>query len=113
MFDSGMCTICEKRERSMAGLMPREMLIPRVSNVCYGERAVSYTRMYEARGADSRIDLLIRIPAGISVEQNDYILIGDAQYRVDAAINVIVKRSTRARELSLIKVEDYLDVATS
>lgn len=113
MFDSGICTICDKTETSVAGLMPTERLVPKVENVYFGTRMISYNRMYEARGADSQIDKLIRVPEDVSVEPDDYIIIGSDQYRVDAVADVIVRRSTRARELSLIRLEDYLDVVTS
>lgn len=113
MFDSGICTICDKTETSVAGLMPKEMLVPKVNNVYFGVRSISYTRMYEARGADSQIDKLIRVPEDVPVAPDDYVVIGSDQYRVDIVSDVIVRRSTRARELSLIKLEDYYDVATS
>lgn len=113
MFDSGICTICNKTEASVAGLMPHEVLIPRTENVYFGTRSISYTRLYEARGADSSIDKLIRVPEDVSVGPDDYIIIGSDQYRVDAVADVIVRRSTRARELSLVRLEDYLDVVTS
>ena len=113
MFDSGICTICNKTEASVAGLMPHEVLIPRTENVFFGTRSISYTRLYEARGADSSIDKLIRVPEDVSVEPDDYIIIGSDQYRVDAVADVIVRRSPRARELSLVRLEDYLDVVTS
>lgn len=93
--------------------MPVERLTATVQNVFYGDRSISYTRMYEARGADSQLDKLIRIPEDVAVTPDDYVLIGTDQYRVDAVSDVIVRRSTRAKELSLIKLEDYLDVATS
>ena len=110
MFDTGICTICDKTETSVAGLMPTERLVPKVEKVYFGTRMISYNRMYEARGADSQIDKLIRVPEGVSVEPDDYIIIGSDQFRVDAVADVIVRRSTRARELSLIRLEDYLDV---
>lgn len=113
MFDSGICTICEKTEVSVNGLMPVERLSPTVSNVFFGDRTVSYTRLYEARGADSQIDRLIRIPAEVSVFPDMYVLIGDDQFMVDAVSDVIVARSTRAKELTLVKLEDYYDIITS
>ena len=84
MFDSGICTICYKTEASVAGLMPHEVLTPRTENVYFGTRSISYTRLYEARGADSSIDKLVRVPEDVSVEPDDYIIIGSDQYRVDA-----------------------------
>ena len=111
MFDSGLCTICTKTETSTNGLMPIETLTPAISNVFYGDRTISYTRMYEARGANSQIDRLIRIPEGLSVFPDYYVLIGDEQYRVDAVNDVIIQRNTRAVELSLIRLEDFLDVS--
>lgn len=112
MFDSGICTIYTKTETSVGGLMPREVLTQKVGGVYFGERTISYSRLYEARGVDSQIDRLVRIPEDVSVDPDDYLIINGAQYRVDAVNDVIVKRSTRARELSLVKLEDYFDVVT-
>lgn len=111
MFDSGICTICDKTEASIGGLMPQELLVPKLNNVYFGTRSISYSRMYEARGADSQIDKLIRVPEDVAVAPDDYIIIGTDQFRVDAVNDVIVRRSTRARELSLIKLEDLYNVA--
>lgn len=113
MFDSGICTICTKTETSTNGLMPVEALTPVVSNLFYGDRTISYTRLYEARGANSQIDRLIRIPADVSVMPDSYIIIGTDQYRIDAISDVIIERSKRAKELSLIKLEDLYNVTTN
>lgn len=112
MFDSGLLTLAIKHTAATSGQMPTEILVP-VGTAYYGDRMVSFERLYTARGADCRIDRLVRVPWDTEVEPENYVVFEDeSQYRVDAVADVIVKRSTRARELTLVKLEDLLNVST-
>ena len=78
----------------------------------YGERTVGHTRLYEARGADCRIDKLVRIPDRVTVRIGWYVILEDGeQYRIDAFSPVIVASNVRATELTLVRVEDRYDIA--
>ena len=92
------------------GGMPTETLVE-TGKAYYGERTVTYRRVYEARGADCQIDKLIRVPFDTVVSMGDYVVLeDDAQYRVDIVSEVIVRRDVRALELTLIKLEDNYNV---
>lgn len=113
MFDTGLLTICTKRTTTTAGAMPAETL-ETVRHAYYGERTVSHSRLYEARGADCRVDKLVRVPFDTDVLPDQYAMFEDgSQYRVDAVLDVIVKRSTRAKELTLVRLEELLDVESA
>jgi len=111
MFDSGLVTLCELTSTTTNGKMPVEAL-EETATVFYGERTVSYTRMYEARGADTQIDKVIRVPFDIDVVTNMYAVFENGeQFRIDAVSKVIVKVSDRAKELSLIRLEENYEIS--
>ena len=88
-------------------------LLELLSWTYYGEKTVSYTRLYEARGADSRCDKVIRIPADVDAKTNQYVILEDGeQYRIDNVAKVIVATNVRAKELTLIRLEARYDIAT-
>lgn len=112
MFDSGLLTLARKTVTATNGGMPVEVLAS-AGSAFYGDRTVSYNRMYVARGADCQIDRLVRVPWDTAVVPDMYVIFEDSsQYRVDIVSEVIVKRSTRALELTLVKLEELLNVAT-
>lgn len=99
--------------QTIQGGMPKEVLTYE-GWTYYGERMVSYSRLYEARGADCRVDKVVRIPDRVPVQVGWYVILEDGeQYRIDALSPVIVASSVRATELTLIKVEDRYDIATA
>lgn len=110
MFDSGLMTICELQQVAVDGGMPTKSLVEK-GNSFYGERTISASRMYQARGVDCRIDKLVRVPFDTDVVPDDYIVFEDeTQFRVDAVTDVIVRRDLRAVELTLIKLGDNYNV---
>lgn len=110
MFDTGLLTLCLKTTASTGGAMPTEVLTP-YGRAYYGERTVSYTRMYEARGADCQIDKLVRVPFDTNIRPDSYVVLEDGlEYRVDAVAPVIIRRDVRAVELTLIHLDELLDV---
>ena len=78
----------------------------------YGEKTVSYTRLYEARGADSRCDKVVRVPSDFAAETGFYVILEDGeQYRIDNVSTVIVATNVRALELTLIRIDARYDLA--
>lgn len=115
-YASGKLNICELIDartaaEKAAGSKPKEKLGV-IGWTYYGDRNISYSRVYQALGADRRIDRIIRVPVDVLVEPGNYVIIGGTQYRVDIATAVIVKSNYRATELTLIKVEDRYDLVT-
>ena len=97
-------------EEKAAGGKPRQRLLFR-SWTYYGDRTASYTRVYEARGADARFDRVVRIPAGVNIMAGDYVILEDGnQYRVDICSAVMVATNFRAIELTLVKLENRYDL---
>lgn len=110
MFDTGLLTLCIKTTASTGGAMPTEALIP-YGRAYYGERNVSYSRLYEARGTDCQIDKLVRVPFDTKIRPDSYVVLEDGlEYRVDVVAPVIVRRDVRAVELTLIHLDELLDV---
>lgn len=112
MFDTGLCMIYHLTDAPSAnGMMPKKAL--QLDVTCYyGERTVSYNRYYAAQGANASISKLIRVPFDITVATGQYVVLEDGdQYRIDAVSDVIVKSNKRARELTLVRLDDHYDVA--
>lgn len=110
MFDTGILRLCTKELSNQSGSMPVEVLSA-YGAAYYGERTVSYTRMYEARGANSQVDMVVRVPFDTFIRPDSYVVLeGNRQFRVDAVSPVIVRSNTRAQELTLIAIDHLLDV---
>ena len=110
MFDTGILYLAHKVVTSTGGSMPTEAL--RIyARAFYGERTVSYTRMYEARGANCQVDMIARVPFDTVIEPDSYVILeNQRQLRVDAVSPVIVRRDIRAQELTLINTDELLNV---
>ena len=78
----------------------------------FGDRTASFTRIYEALGADERFDRLVRIPFDVAIHAGQYVAIGGEQYRVNIVNAVVVKSNYRAQELTLVRLEDRYDLDT-
>lgn len=78
----------------------------------YGDRMASFTRVYEALGADQRFDRIVRVPEDTPVSPGMYVIINGQQFRIQLTSAVIVKSSIRAMELTLVKLEERYDLVT-
>ena len=98
--------------QTYAGGMPKEVLSFE-DWTYYGVQTASYTRIYEAEGADTRCDMVIRVPADFGAKRGQYVILeDDEQYRIDIARPIVVGSYIRALELTLIRLEDRYDIAT-
>lgn len=94
------------------GGMPTEKLTEK-GWTWYGLQTASYSRIYEAMGADTQIDLVIRIPADFAAKRGEYVILEDGeQYRIDIVRPIVVGSYVRATELTLIRLEDRYDIDT-
>lgn len=110
MFDTGILKLCELHEVAENGGMPTETLVQYGASY-YGERTVTASRLYQARGADCQIDKIVRVPFDTVVKTNDYVITEDGeQFRIDIVDKIIVRRDTRALELTLIKLGENYNV---
>lgn len=111
MFDTGLLSIYELQEFRSYGSKPTQKLVLK-SQEYYGERTVTATRLYQARGADSSIDMIVRVPFDTEAETNWYVIPENGnQYRIDAVSKVIVGSNERALELTLVRLGGNYDVA--
>lgn len=110
MFDTGLLTLCLKCTVTGGGMMPVEKLAP-YGRSFFGERTVTYSRLYEARGANCQVDKLVRVPFDTQIRPDSYVVLENGEeYRVDAVAPVIVRRDVRAVELTLIRLDELLDL---
>lgn len=108
MFDSGLLILARLETVAVDGGMPTETLV-QTGSAFYGNRTITASRLYEAQGADRSIDRLIRVPFDTVID--DYVIFEDGeQYRVDIVSDVFVKRDLRAKEVTLVKLEDNYNV---
>lgn len=112
MFDTGLLKIYKRTATVSNGMMPVEGLELKGS-AFFGDRTVSYSRTYEAAGVDRKIDRLVRVPFDTEVEVDWIVVIEGEQFRVDVASDVVVGYSVRAKELTLVRLEGYLDIITA
>lgn len=107
MIDNGLLTLYALDNVADPGDMPREALAE-IGKAYYSERTVGYNRLYAALGADQQIDMLVRchnieIPA-----KAGYVILEDGeQYRISAKQKIVGRDAV---DLTLVRVEDYLDV---
>lgn len=110
MFDTGILCLAHKVVTSTGGAMPTEGLRT-YARAFYGERAVSFSRLYAARGASCQVDMVARVPFDTNIEPDSYVILENGrQLRVDAVSPVFVRRDVRAQELTLVNLDELLNV---
>lgn len=120
LLDSGILTICDLENTAGNGAMPAGKLVKKES-FFFGERTVGINRAYLAMGADSRIDMLVRIhDEGVRPKIGQYALLenyhgqenadGD-QYRITLVQAILDDDGLRAYDLTLERMASNYDVA--
>lgn len=107
MRDSGILTIYSLTNTAEPGLMPAEKLV-KICEAYYMEQTIGVTRAYAAMSANQQIDKLVRcFNTALSVNAEYAVLEGGDQYR-------ITLKQVRGDDvdLTLERLEDYLDVST-
>ncbi len=109
MRPTGLCTIYKLKNISELGRKPTEKLV-KIVDAYYAERTVGYNRIYAARGANQKINQLVRVFNTNLIEEGMYVVLEDGyQYQIDIAQKIVDKDAV---DLTLVRVEDYYDVAT-
>lgn len=110
MRDGGLLTYYALTNTATAGFMPVEKLVS-LGTAYYAHVTTGVTRLYAAIGANREYNLVVRtyneqaVPNGAA-----YVILEDGlQYRIDQA-NPIVDED--AVELTLVRLEDFYDVAS-
>lgn len=126
MKDAGIVTICKLENIAPQGDMPREMLVPlkdeddNVLTWQFEERVIGFSRQYNAKSVEERVDMLIRIwrcPVRIGMyavltdyegqEKPD----GD-QYRIDNVSNNTDENGLKITDLTLYRMDQLYEVFT-
>lgn len=109
MIPTGICTIYTLENVAPVGRKPEEKLV-KLTTAYYAERTVGYNRYYAAAGANRRINMLIRLFNTSMVEEGMYVILEDGKpYQIDVMQKIIERDAV---DLTLVRVEDYYDVAT-
>lgn len=117
--DDGLVTVCKLENTAEAGDMPVYRLTGLFTSY-YGERQISLTRSYLARGVDEQVDMVIRIADdGYRPRIGQYAVLrfysgqekdaGD-QYRINLVQPITDEDGLRAYDLTLSRLEENYDV---
>ena len=126
MKDAGIVTICKLENIAPQGDMPREMLVPlkdedeNVLTWQFEERVIGFSRQYNAKSVEERVDMLIRIwrcPVRIGM----YAVLTDYegqenpngdQYRIDNVSNNVDENGLKITDLTLYRMDELYEVLT-
>lgn len=126
MKDAGIVTICKLENIAPQGDMPREMLVPlkdendNVLTWQFEERVIGFSRQYNAKSVEERVDMLIRIwrcPVRIGM----YAVLTDYegqenpdgdQYRIDNVSNNTDENGLKITDLTLYRMDELYEVLT-
>ena len=113
-FATGKLTLYDLgTSQTISGGMPKQVLVSK-DWTWYGVQTASYSRIYEALGADTKVDMVVRVPADFGALRGEYVVLEDGfQYRIDIVRPIVVGSYVRAKELTLIKLEEFYDIATN
>lgn len=108
MRDEGILTFYSLKNTALPGAKPKEQLVNLNVIAYYANRTIGFNRMYAAKGADYRLDKLVRAYITLLPEEARYVILEDGrQYRI-GDINVIVDEDSI--DLSLERLENYYEV---
>ena len=126
MKDAGIVTICKLENIAPQGDMPREMLVQlkdedeNVLTWQFEERVIGFSRQYNAKSVEERVDMLIRIwrcPVRIGM----YAVLTDYegqenpdgdQYRIDNVSNNVDENGLKITDLTLYRMDELYEVLT-
>ena len=108
MRDAGILTLYTLTSTSSEGDMPVEKL-EKLCTAFYAEKTVGYNRIYAARGANEYIDMIVRCYNTDVPYAAKYVILEDGnQYQISVKQKIVDEDAT---DLTLVRLEDYYDVA--
>lgn len=105
---TGKLTIYSLENTAASGYKPTERLV-KIEDAFYEQRTAGVTRIYQAMGADHKFDLLVRCFNTDVPADGMYVVIDGDQFRIDVCQKII---GHDAVDLTLVKLENYYDVAS-
>jgi SPP1 family predicted phage head-tail adaptor len=110
MRDAGILTLYNLTSTSAMGDAPVEKLVE-VGTAFYAEKTVGYNRIYAARGANEQIDTVVRCYNTDVPYSAKYVILEDGeQYQISVKQKIVDEDAT---DLTLVRLEDYYDVASN
>lgn len=109
MRDAGILTLYNLTSTTTSGDMPIEKL-EALGTAYYAEKTVGYNRIYAARGADEQIDMIVRCYNTDVPYAAKYVILEDGnQYQISVKQKMVDEDAT---DLTLVRLEEYFDVAS-
>lgn len=109
MRDAGILTLYNLTSTTSTGDVPVEKL-ESLGTAFYAERTVGYNRIYAARGANQEIDMVVRCYNTDVPYSAKYVVLEDGnQYQISVKQKIVDEDAT---DLTLVRVENYYDVAS-
>ena len=109
MRDAGILTLYNLTSTTTSGDMPIEKL-EALGTAYYAEKTVGYNRIYAARGADEQIDMVVRCYNTDVPYSAKYVVLEDGnQYQISVKQKIVDEDAT---DLTLVRLEEYFDVAS-
>jgi SPP1 family predicted phage head-tail adaptor len=110
MRDAGILTLYNLTSTSAMGDAPVEKLVE-VSKAFYAEKTIGYNRIYAARGTNEQIDTVVRCYNTDVPYSAKYVILEDGeQYQISVKQKIVDEDAT---DLTLVRLEDYYDVASN
>lgn len=114
-MDGGVVTFCYLTNTAEDGDKPLYKLLP-FSKAYFAYRTISYRRLYEARGANEEVDLLIRAWRDPKVCRGQYAVlsqsVNDGQYEIRMVQHTVDEDNLQVSDITLQKVDQLYDVLT-
>lgn len=109
MRDAGILKLYNLTSSSAMGDAPVEKLVL-LGTAFYAEKTVGYNRIYAARGANQEIDMVVRCYNTDVPYSAKYVILEDGnQYQISVKQKIVDEDAT---DLTLVRLEDYYDVAS-
>lgn len=109
MRDKGVLTMYNLISTTTTGDAPVEKL-EALCTAYYAEKTVGYNRIYAARGANEQIDTVVRCFNTDVPYSAKYVVLEDGnQYQISVKQKIVDEDAT---DLTLVRLEDYYDVAS-
>lgn len=113
-MNDGILTLCELVNTAEPGAMPKESLRT-VTQAFFEARTVGFSRQYEAKGVNERVDMLVRIWREYAARIGMYVVITDyteqsGQYRIDNVQHLYNDDGLQVTDLTLYRLDDLYEV---
>lgn len=109
MRDEGLLKFYNLQNTAGNGAMPKEKLVYLDVEAFYAVKQIGVQRLYAAKGANVKLDKLVRVYNTIVPESAKYVILEDGrQYLISDAVQIV---DEDAIELSLERLEKYYEVA--